>query len=222
MFSFLRKKRVSFILTMLLSLAAAPQLLAKDDWEYWHETQLQVRLHDRLKWRVKGEHRLRDDFSDLFLNNLDTGLSWKASEHFEIGPYFKYEHEKDSRGNHINENRWYLEAVLKGNAGPLRLANRSRIAYRNKNTSDSWRYRNQFKVSHVLPVKKIIIEPFATEEIFWDLTAREYNQNRAALGVQLGLNKHMTVSLYYLLKSSKRDSDWDEAHVLGSTVTFSV
>lgn len=201
-------------------LLAAKSAFASDDWQYWHDTEIKAELTEKYSLRLDAQQRLRDDFSDLYFYNFAGGFLWEASRFFEIGPFFRYDHEKDADGDHVNENRWLIEATLKHALGKLKLSDRSRIEYRNRNTTDAWRYRNRLKVSYPLPFKKIKITPFAADEIFWDITNHTLNQNRFSTGLETGLNRHVTLKTYYLLRSVRRGADWDEEHILGTGLSL--
>lgn len=221
-----RKPKISFVCVFILTwfFAAASPALARDDWQNWNNVDLTAKLADQWKFKVGGQQRLRDDFSDAFLYNVTAGFSWQPVQYLELGPYFKYEREKRTNGDHVNENRYYWEATLKHKVFDLSLSSRNRMEYRNKNArGDGWRYRNQFKASYRLPfVEKIKVAPFVSEEIFWDITGHELNQNRFASGISFGLNKHVSLSLYYMLKSNRSGLDWDEVHVLGTGLSLTV
>ncbi len=209
------------LISLLLLLSGVHAAGAQDDWQYWHSYQLKMDVAEPIQLRVDGEQRLRDNFSDSFLANVQAGFLWKLNRYFDAGPFFKYERSKDSKGRHTNENRWLIEANLKADWKQFRLKNRHRIAYRNRNTFDSWRYRNQLRLSYVIPVKAIKLEPFASEEIFYE-SDDAFNQNRVQLGASTHLNDHLSLTLYYMLKSNRSGTDWNEVHVLGSALTVTL
>ena len=58
-------------LFLLWQFADIPSALASDDWRYWNEFQLKHSIKNNLVLRLKAEQRLRDDFTDLFMNNYE-------------------------------------------------------------------------------------------------------------------------------------------------------
>jgi len=207
-----------FMFMLLMLGTEVSPAFARDDWQFWHSYHLKASLMENLQFRVAGEQRLRDDFSDSFLAHVDTGFLWKPLSFFEIGPHFRYEREKKSGAKHGNETRYYLEAHLKAMFKGIQFQNRGRIEYRNKSTTDTWRYRNRFKLGYGIPVKKIKFTPYVSEEIFFETRSQGMNQNRFSVGLTTHLNKHIAISLYYLLKSKRSGTGWNEDHVLGTSL----
>lgn len=192
-----------------------------DDGQFWHSYSLKAKLAEDFSFKVTGEQRITDDFSKSTVANVSPGFLWHPSEHFEIGPFFKYERSKAGNGDHVNERRWLLEGTLKGSLGPLKISDRNRIAYRDRSSTDEWRYRNRIKLAYPIPVKSITLSPFVSEEIFWQWNEGSFNQNRVQLGVAAKLNKHVSFSLYYMIKSNRRGADWDDAQVVGTSLGLS-
>jgi len=194
---------------------------ARDDWQFWHSYALKTKLAEDFSFKVTAEQRLVDDFSNSTVANVSPGFLWHASKYFEVGPFFKYERSKKSNGDHVNERRWLLEGTLKGSLGPLKISDRNRISYRDRSSTDEWRYRNRIKLSYPIPVKKITLAPFVSEEIFWQWNEGSYNQNRIQMGVAAKLNQHVSLSLYYMIKSNRKGEDWDDVHILGTSLGLS-
>ena len=57
--------------------------------------------------------------------------------------------------------------TLKADLGAFKISDRNRIAYRDRSSTDEWRYRNRIKLAYPIPVKKITLVPFVSEEIFF-------------------------------------------------------
>ena len=219
----MNKRSIGKVLVLLVGLIVLPfNLWAQDDWQYWHQYQLSVAMPKSTKFLISGQQRLRDNFSESFHADIETGLLWKPLSYLEAGPFFKYQREKTAKGDHINENRYSVELSLTPKWRKFTLKDRNRFEYRNRNTTDGWRYRNQIKVSFRFPARKIELEPYLSEEIFYDFDAQKFNQSRASVGLTTHLHKHVSVSLFYLLQSKKTGSNWREDHVLGSQLVISV
>lgn len=200
----------------------APSLSARDDWQYWNEFALKARVVEKTHLQIKGGQRLREDFSELFLANVDVGIFYRPSRYFEFGPAYKFESEKSLAGVRTSENRLILETTLKYPRGNLEWSDRNRVEYRNISGAESWRYRNRFRVSYAIPVKKIDIVPFVSEEIFYDTVPDQLNQNRITMGLEFMVHRNFGIQLYYLLRSKKSGSDWSQSHILGTGLSISV
>jgi len=217
------KSRNSFVAVLIVLIGGflcLPEAQARDDWQVWHSYQLKWEFIEDLTLRVNGEQRITDDFTDSTLANMQVGFLWKASKYFDLGPFFKYERSKNSKGVHTNENRWLIEANLKGKWGRFGLQDRNRVAYRNRNSFDSWRYRNRVKIYYEIPVKKLKFVPFASEELFYE-SDDAFNQNRIQFGLVTYFNKHVALATYYMIRSKRSGSDWNDDQVLGTSLGFS-
>lgn len=127
----MRLQPQSLVLTLLLfEFVLIPQALARDDWQYWNEFELKAHLIQKMHLRIVGEQRLRDDFSDLFVANVEAGLLFEPVQYLEFGPVYKFESEKSLEGVRTNENRLILEATAKYSFWKLELSDRNQVEYR--------------------------------------------------------------------------------------------
>ena len=62
------------------------------------------------------------------------------------------------------------------------------------------------------------IWPFIQDEIFYDFDTSQLNQNRFSLGFTKKWGNRTIFELYYMLKSNRRGSDWDETNIIGTGV----
>lgn len=215
-----------FFIAVILGLCIHPSLVyAKkgDDWQYWNDMEIQKRIAEDWALKFHTEQWLRDDFTDLYTYIFDGGVLWSPYNFLEITPSFRYEHEKDARGRKTSEKRWYLDAVFKQTFKKIKFSDRSRIEYRDKNIgSDFWRYRNRVKAAYPLNVRGFQFSPYVSEELFWDISNHQLNQNRLAGGISWNLSKPLTLSTYYMWRSRKSGSDWNDEHILGTSLVLSL
>lgn len=208
-------------LFLLWQFTEIPSASAADDWQYWNEFQLKHSLKKDLDLRLKTELRLRDDFTDLFLTNLEVGLIFKPNKHFEFGPVYKFEHEKSLSGQRTKENRISVEGTFKFWYEDFKLSNRHRISHRDISGKKSWRYRSKLKISRPTKIASVPIKPFISDEIFYDSIPDKLNQNRFSIGFSKQITKNAELEIYYLLKSKRTGKDWAEVNVLGTTFGIS-
>lgn len=195
---------------------------ARDDWQYWNETQLNVKLSDQFALRFKGEEWLRDNFSELYLANAEGGALYKPAGFLEAGFFYRYQYQKTAKGEPLGENRYFPELSLKYRWKNFSFKNRHRMEYRERTTTDTWRYRTQFRGAYTFSVKGHGVTPYLADEIFYETESHAWNQNRFSGGVGVELNKHLQLTLYYMLKSNRAGSDWDDAHILGTILAISI
>ena len=215
-------KRSAWGVYLFLLVAGFPSFAeARDDWEYWNAVEWRASLQKDLDFKLKQEARFQDDLGNFYLEAVHTTLLWKPAKFLEIGPGYRYEYSETSSGKNTDENRPFLEATLKTSVEKLKLSTRHRLERRDVSGKDFWRWRGQVKVSHPLTLGTFEITPFASEEIFWDAKRDEFNQNRVTLSISRKLSKEVVLDLFYLLRSDRTGSDWNERQVLGTELKLS-
>lgn len=194
---------------------------ARDDWEYWSKYEIKKALHKQ--WDLKGgyEAKFQDDLGNFYLTNGSATLLWKPEKFLELGPGYKYEYTETSSGKNTDENRLYWDTILKASYHGFSLNHRHRVEWRNVSGSETFRWRGQLKVSHPLQWVGWEITPFVAEEIFWNEKKNEFDQNRLTLGVGRKLSKEVALDLFYLLRSDRTGSDWNEREVIGTELKLS-
>lgn len=206
---------------LYLVLNPVPFVEARDDWEYWNGIEFKAALQKTLDLKLKHELRLQDDFGNFYLTNASVWLLWKPVKFVELGPAYRYEYTETSTGKNTDENRVWFETTLKTSLEKWKFSNRHRFERRDVSGRESFRWRSQVKVSHPLTLGTFEITPFASEEIFYDAKKDEFNQNRVILGVSRSLSKAVTLDLYYLVRSDRTGSDWNEREVIGTEFKIS-
>lgn len=213
---FLRKIFVGFFVIFLVGFGQIPSLEARDDWEYWNAFELKKALHEQWDIKLKQETRFQDDFGNFYLTAFVVMPTWKPNKFLEIGSAYRYEYAETAAGKNTDENRFFLETLLKASAKKLKLSNRFRPTRKDVSGRDFWSFRNQIKVSYPLRVGGGEMSPFVSDELFWDPKQDKFNQNRLILGISRPLTRQTTLDLFYLLRSDRTGSDWSERHVLGT------
>jgi len=213
-----RKISSALLFCFLLQFFCVSNLYARDDWQYWSKFALEANYIEDLTLKVGGELRLRDDFSELALANVETILLYQPIKYLEFGPLYKFESAKSPSGKRIHENRYGIEATGKVRLWKLGLSDRNRVEYRNKSGDDSWRYRNRIQLTYPINIRKIRLTPYASEELFYDEEVQELNQNRVTLGFSVRLYQYLGIQLYYRLQSRRQNSSWNHNHILGTAL----
>ena len=189
-----------------------------EDWQWWNEVELKHKINDRAQFIVKSEQKFKDS-DDLYLYNIVPGvdISWK--EWLGIGLNYKYEREE--KGNDwLDEHRIEVQPVLKWKWNNVKFSDRNRIEYRMFDHKDnSFRYRNRLKASFPVQLGNIELGLYAYDELFYDFSTDEFNQNRMAFGATKKLSSALAVDIYYLYKS-KKSSDWSGTNVIGTKLTL--
>lgn len=191
------------------------------DWQWWSTEGVEYKTAP--EWSTKGEVEtyLSDDMSDLYYRHADIGLSRRVTSWFALGLNYRLV-EQERNGEWKRENRPHLNGTFSLKAGPVRIADRNRIEYREReNASDLWRYRNRLRVGWPLERTRMILEPYVHDEIFIDSEQEQLSEHRASAGLALTFATRVKVEAYYMQISYKKDDEWLAANILGTSLTVS-
>lgn len=191
--------------------------------EYWQGIGLDFNIDKDWKITVREELRLGKNGDAPYLHNTDVGLVYKGfGDWLDVGLNFKKEYERDSLGKFRSENRPHLNLTLKGEVYGLKVGNRSRLEFRDKEkTEDIWRFRNKFTINLPFTLTKYNLQPYVSDEIFLNLGESTVKQNRFATGLSFELRENVKTNVYYMYKSSMSSSSgWIDTNVIGVNVVF--
>jgi hypothetical protein len=211
-------KCVPLVLTAAVALALTAAARAADDWQYWNQLVLKHKVTDRVTLTVISEQKFRDDFSDFYLYNGMVVPTVRLREGVSLGAGYRWERLK-TEDDWTTEHRLMVPLTLEGTVQPWSLRLRSQLEYRNLETGNRWRLRERLLVTRTVHVGGTTVAPFASEEIFYDFTAEQRNQNRLTVGLSVPWAEHTTLSFFYASKA-ERNGDWSSVNVLGTEVAF--
>jgi hypothetical protein len=209
------RNRLRRLLVATSILAMASTGRAADDWQYWNLLVFKHEFTDRLALDIASVQKWRDDASDFFLYNVSIVPTVSLTKNLSLGAgYWCERSEKGDRW--MTENRFLLPLAATWTGKPWIFQLRSQPEYREfEDAQDRWRIRERFMLKWPVRAGQVALIPFVSEEFFYDFTAEEINQNRAAVGLSVPWRKHISLTLYYMAKSD-RDDDWSSVNVLGT------
>jgi hypothetical protein len=200
-------------------LALAPMVRASDDWQYWNRLILKHEFSDKWALDIASEQKWRDDVSDLFLYGVFIVPTVKLTENVSLGAGYRLER-KEEGDSWTTENRLLFPLTVGWTVKPWQFQLRNQLEYRDlEDDQDRWRIREWILLKWPVQIGRLSVVPFASEEVFYDFTVEQMNQNRAAVGLSVPWRKHTTLSVYYMNKT-ERDGDWSAVNVLGTEITF--
>ena len=90
-------------------------------------------------------------------------------------------------------------------------------------------YRDEFwRTRHLLTVETrhkwthYQLKPYVAHETFYDLDEKFVSFYRKYVGLTFSPFKNSNVSLYYLLQDKNVSPGWDDYHVIGTTIKYSL
>jgi hypothetical protein len=200
-------------------LALAPMARASDDWQYWNLLALKHEFNDKVALDIASLQKWQDDVSDLFLYSGFILPTVRLTENVSLGAGYWLER-KEAGDSWTTENRLLFPLTVGWTAKPWLLQLRNQLEYRDlEDDQDRWRIRERITVKRPVQVGQLSVVPFASEEVFYDFTAEQMNQNRVAAGLSVPWRKRMTLTVFYMNKA-ERDGDWSSVNVLGTEVAF--
>ncbi len=192
---------------------------AADDWQYWNQFVFKHDLTDKLALDVASEQKWLDDMSDFYLYNVTVVPTVSVAENVSLGAGYRCEREEKD-DDWFTENRFLFPLTIGWTMKPWSLQLRTQPEYRDlEDTQDRWRIRERIMLKWPVHIGGLAVTPFIAEEVFYDFTVEQTNQNRAAVGLSVPWGKHTTLSVFYLNKAV-HDEDWSTTNVLGTEVAF--
>ncbi len=214
------KGMMAGVVAMLASVLPA-HAFDNQDWQHWTTEALEYKVTDRWNAKVETEFYWGDDMSDLFYRHTDIGFSRKTAPWFGVGVNYRFV-EQEKNGEWKQEHRPHINGTFYMTAGGLRLSDRNRVEYREReDASDFWRYRNRLRIGLPLEWAQWNIEPYVSDEVFMDSEQEQVNENRISAGLASGFLKHFKLELYYMIQSCKKNAAWVDTNVLGTSLSFS-
>lgn len=110
-----------------------------------------------------------------------------------------------------------ISATYEAKWDPVTVSDRNRVDQLAGTPGNPVRYRNRLMVDRSLSTGRSITDIFASEEIFYNLTADRWIRSRTQIGITMALNEDVKIQLYYLLQHD-RYSAVRRVNVLGTAV----
>jgi hypothetical protein len=214
------KKLFFSIILGLMFLGMMEYAFAERDWEYWSRYSFEAPITKKISYVIKPEWRIKNDMSYRYLFKLEQAINFKLGDYFEIAPYYVWQENKTSKGAD-RSNLSYLDLTGKvplKEVFDVKIINRLRWQYNYDKGLTTW--RNSTRLTKAFKVGKFELSPFIEDEIFYDTKLDKLNENWASAGASLALNKHLNVSVAYLLDTKKKGNDWNYANVLVTSMSL--
>lgn len=211
------KKKIFVIVGLALFLATKAYAYSDGDFQVWNTDIEEYKINKKLKVALEEEFRWGGDAHEFYYHHYDLGLSYTLNKYWSIGGGYRQVYELSNRKFKM-ENEPYLTATLSLSKKGFNFESRNRLEYRYfKYKADSGRYRNKFTIKYPLKFKKIEIQPFVSDEVFFGFGGtNQFNQNRLSSGLGFNLTKSIKAEVYYMLVTNKSAGKWVDSNVLGT------
>ncbi|MDC0036990.1 DUF2490 domain-containing protein [bacterium] len=182
--------------------------------EFWNNIGRTIKINDFQKIKIGATQKF--DNNELYVFEYKTEFNIK-------GIALKYTVlEEKSNANWINEHRPSLAYTFKWKVNNITISNKNQGEYRVRKTKeDSVRYRNKTTLNY--KVSKFVtfnLDPYISNEIFYDGLENNINRNRVNIGLNLKKNT-IKMNLFYGVDYNKSSDSWGfERSVIGTTFSF--
>ena len=177
------------------------------------------KLDDNLQFINRASIATRDGFDDFFFGYLDLNLRWKTAEkwYFEVGYRQAWLELADGWRQ---EYRPMFNLGYRGKLGEWGFSNRNRLELRyfEGEARNRVRYRNETILT--APRKWGSTTPYISQELFYNLTNTEFNENWLTTGVSGKFSNGKGWKLGYRLQSRKFAGEWNHRHVLVTGISI--
>jgi len=190
--------------------------------EYWQVVGFDYNLEDDWKLTVREEVKFGRSGDDPYHHNTDVGLVYKGlADWVDVSLNFRKEYERDSSGKFRRENRSHVNIAFKGELDGYKFGDRVRLEYRDKESSNTWRFRNKFSINFPFTLTEFNLQPFISDEIFINLGESTVKQNRFIAGLSFKITENLKSSVFWMYKSSmSSNSGWIDTNVVGTSFIF--
>lgn len=185
------------------------------DFQVWNETTLVVPV---VKVKDK-DGKESDKLSLLFLGTLrlgqnrlfpvdgraGVGFDLKLNHYWSFTPTYVYRRGEPVRNAKEYEHRLRFDLSVGNKWKHFSIKDRNRLEYRIRHgRDDSVRYRN--RITFAFPVKykqKEIFSPFISEEVYYDITAKEFSTNEIQAGISRKLSNNVSADIFYIRRDNR-------------------
>lgn len=186
-----------------------------DDTLLWSDVQLIVPLKKKVDLILTGTFRLGRNLTHPVDERGAISLAFKANKFLAFETGYVYIATQPFKGRKNYENRLIFNGTIKFPVGKFTLSDRNQVERRFRNSQpDSTRYRNRLRVEYPIVVGKTKFNVFASDEVFYDWSVKEWVRNRFAVGANKKLNERLTGEMYYLRQNDGRSRPGD-LHIIG-------
>lgn len=214
--------RAAFCLVVTLIAWAAPAG-AQTDWGSWHS--VAVKAVDTATVDVSGfvQIRLYDASTEVRQVYLSGLVAIEAAEHLSLGVNYTYLPTRAAGTRTFrDQHRFEFEVTPRWRPVPrLRLDVRNRLEVRwlegREDVNQRSRHRTQATLATGRPRATAL---FLNNEFFYDWDQARFSENRLTpAGVRVAVGRGAELDLYYMVQSTKGQTRWTHAHLLGTHVS---
>ena len=193
-----------------------------EGFQWWPAVDISYKINKNWQFNFEQEERLGDDGGNMYYEHSDFGFVYSGmADWIDLGFNYRLIYQKDKKDDFGYENRPHLNVTLKGKMFGWDVSDRSRIEYRDmETTKDTWRYRNKIAVKFPIELTEYKLQPYIANDAFIDLDREDFTMNWFYTGFTFKLTKNMKADIYHMWQATKTPTEWKDVYVLGTKLIF--
>jgi len=202
-------------ISFLGSTVDAQSVAPENDFQVWNETVFSKPLQigrdgktERLSLTFGTNIRMLDDATRIGDWRLSAGLDRKVTSFLTLSGGYTFRRSSAIAGNSETEHRLRFDTNLDFKLNKLNIRSRNRFERLIRNDkADSTRFRPRILLSHPVSSNGAeIFSPFASAEVFYDMTASRVSRTEFIAGVSRMVSSNFTIEPFVGLRKNRSAS----------------
>src|SRR5215470_1417315 len=209
----------AIVLNLCVAATSSAQTVAADareDLQFWNETQVIMQTNERIDLMLFGVLRMGRDLARHVDERGGAGVAFKTNKFLTITPTWLYIAQQPTATSKNIEHRLVFNATFKFPLGKFAFTDRNLIERRLRNGRDDFTmYRNRLQIDHPASLGSFKFRVFVADEVWYDSLQNAWTRNRASAGIIKQFSERFTAEFFYLRQNDGRARPGD-VHVIGA------
>jgi hypothetical protein len=189
---------------------------AREDLQFWNETQVIMQTNERIDLMLFGVLRMGRDLARPVDERGGAGVAFKTNKFLTIIPTWFYIAQQPTATSKNVEHRLVFNATFKFPLGKFAFTDRNLVERRLRNGRDDFTmYRNRLQIDHPASLGSFKFRVFVADEVWYDSLQNAWTRNRASAGVIKQFSERFIAEFFYLRQNDGRARPGD-VHVIGT------
>ena len=175
--------------------------------------------NNNLNFVIASENRFKSD--DIYYRQYEIGINYPFNfliEDLNLNFNLKYAYTKSNNGWSL-EKRPHIQISKIFSIPNTYIELRTRHEYRLKSNNQETA-RNRMRIKVISKNKIFNMNPFVSNELYYDFDEKELTTNRLEVGANFLLKNKTKTSFYYKLVTDLDDNSWEHNHSLTLAMSF--
>lgn len=210
--------RILIVITVVSLFLGLNLLFGADDWRFWNTDSIQGKLTEKLSAKLESEFRFKDDMSEHYYTHADISLAYSVVKWLDTA--FAYRQIYSLKGADWKDTNYpHIDGAFKWSWADWKFSNRVMFAYAMpEGADDYWQFRNLLVLASPWKITLLKLNPYISDEVFYNFNSGEWDENRAVAGLNFPLFIENANGKVYYMYNSKKSDDWTNYNTLGIAI----